>query len=825
LTEVLSWHASRTPEKAYLEFGSPEGLVQALTFEELLRGSTRLAAGLVERGLRKAEPVAIMLPTSLEFFFSFFGVLLAGGIPVPLYPPDRPGQLEDYLRRQSGILANCEARFLITTSSGKRLAPLLAPRVPRLAQLLTAEELSTRAGIFVLPDLRAEDIAFLQYTSGSTGDPKGVVLTHANLLANIRAMGSAIRATSSDVFVSWLPLYHDMGLIGAGLGTLYYGFFLALVSPISFLARPSRWLRMIHGYRGTLAAAPNFAYELCARRIPDSELAGLDLSSWRIAFNGSEPVSADTMRRFSDRFRRFGFRPGAFTPVYGLAESTVGLTFPAPGRGPRVERVNRGALVRDERAIPADASDRTAVELVGAGFPIEGHEVRIVDAQENTLTDRYVGRILFRGPSSTSGYFRNQDATRALFHPSKDPSSPTPWLDSGDYGFLANGELFIAGRAKDVIIRAGRHIFPQEVEDRVGEVPGVRKGCIAVFGSVDSVRGTEKIVIAAETRLTDEAEMASLRTEIGRLGDRLLEGAADEVVLLPPRSIPKTSSGKLRRSACLRLYERGELGRPLSRWKRWTHFGWPLLSARLNQLLRRATDGISGVYAWAVVLALTPVFAFGVAVIPGLANRLRFGTAVIRLALAVIGVKVRVSGEEILRSAGHPSVILPNHASYFDVPVLSTILPVPFHFVAKKEFVSSPVLGFFFRRLGDLFVERFKARDALEDVRAVERAVAGGQSVVIFPEGTFTGQAGLRPFRMGAFQVAARTGAPIIPVAIRGTRSILHADWWLPRRGLVEISVLPPISPKGDSWEEALRLRREARAAILFACGEPEVRE
>jgi acyl-CoA synthetase (AMP-forming)/AMP-acid ligase II len=244
------------------------------------------------RDIKPAEPVAIMLPSSPDYFFSFFGVLMAGGIPVPIYPPARPSQLEDHMRRHVRILDNCLATTLITVAEAKRVAQLLKSQARNLRHIVSVSELMASSAIPTLPTLSADDIAFLQYTSGSTGNPKGVVLTHANLLANIRAMGKTVQASSKDVFVSWLPLYHDMGLIGAWLGSLYYAALFVVMSPLSFLARPERWLWAIHRYRGTLSASPNFGYEYCLRRIKDEDLHGLDLSCWRAAFNRRPRVSA-----------------------------------------------------------------------------------------------------------------------------------------------------------------------------------------------------------------------------------------------------------------------------------------------------------------------------------------------------------------------------------------------------------------------------------------------------------------------------------------------------------------------------------------------------
>src|SRR5208282_176125 len=345
LLEMLDWHVTAHGERTHIVLSEETG-EELLSYQALRQGAEALAAGLQAHDMQQGQTVAIMLPTSRDYFYSFYGVLLAGGIPVPIYPPARLSQIEDHLRRHAGILNNAMATLLITVPKARPLAQQLKSHVACLRSVTTAQELSTSGTELIRPVGKAEDIALLQYTSGSTGNPKGVVLTHANLLANIRAMGQAAQANTSDVFVSWLPLYHDMGLIGAWLGSLYHAIPFVVMSPLTFLTRPERWLWAIHRHRGTLSAAPNFAYELCLRKINDRAIEGLDLSSWRMAFNGAEPVSPHTIQNFQQRYGRYGLRAEALAPVYGLAESAVGLAFPPPGRGPIIDRIQREPFMR-----------------------------------------------------------------------------------------------------------------------------------------------------------------------------------------------------------------------------------------------------------------------------------------------------------------------------------------------------------------------------------------------------------------------------------------------------------------------------------------------
>ncbi len=821
LLDVLDWHADARGPRTHLtlltetDAGPSE---QPLSYCELREVSRRVAAGLMARGLEPGGSVAIMLPTSLDFFAAFFGTLIAGGVPVPIYPPARRSQLEEHLRRQSSILDNCLATMLITVPEARVIARLLRVASPALRHIVSVAELEAPASsspATVRAPVRPQDVAFLQYTSGSTGNPKGVILTHANLLANIRAIGPAIGVVPTDLFVSWLPLYHDMGLIGAWLGTLYYGVPLVVMPPTDFLGRPESWLWAIHRYGATLSAGPNFAYEICASRIDVARLAGLDLSRWRIAFNGAEPVSADTLTRFAERFAAFGFDARAQTPVYGLAESAVGLAFPPLARGPRIDRIDRLELARTGGAVPDTGPE--ALSVVACGRPLSGHEIRVVDATGREQPERREGRIEFRGPSATSGYFRNADATRRLFHDG--------WLDTGDMGYIAEGELFVTGRVKDIIIRGGQHVHPQEAETAIGAIPGIRKGCVSVFGVPDRATGTERVVALAETRETDPAKQEALRRAVAATMTALHGAPPDDVVLAPPHAVPKTSSGKLRRAACRELYEHGMSGAaPRAVWSQLLRLVVTGSVARIRDAIARLGAFAYGAYAW-TLLAATAVVALVLAVVlPRRVWRRRAATLLARAFVAASGVPVRVTGSEHVPPAG-PIVVIANHASYLDGLVLLTVLPERCDFVAKRELAELFLTRFLLSRIGTHFVERFEVEQSVEAARALAARASEGASFAFFPEGTFAREPGLRPFHMGAFVAAATSGATIVPIALRGTRSVLRAGQWLPRRGVVQIVVGAPIAGEGSDWAAAARLRDRSRAAILSACGEPDLED
>ncbi|MFM9885766.1 MAG: AMP-binding protein [Burkholderiales bacterium] len=819
LLEVLAWHVAHQPARRHVTLHVSDERDEYLTIGDLDARARRIAAGLRAAGLRPGEACALMLPTSLEFLCVTFGILLAGGVPVPIYPPFRLSQLEDHLRRQAGILANAKATLLVTVREGRRFGNLLRGKAVSLRGVVTPKDLETHPPLRDVAPVTGEDVALIQYTSGSTGNPKGVVLTHAQLLANIRAMGRAAQVTSQDVFVSWLPLYHDMGLIGAWLGSLYYAMSLVLMAPTSFLARPSRWLWTIHRHRATITAAPNFAYELCAMRLDDADLTSLDLTSLRWAFNGAEPVSAQTMDRFARRFAPYGFDSRALAPVFGLAECALDLTFPQAGRGVRVDYVDRDALMRSRRAVSIDQKDAAARPFVSCGRVLDGYSIRIADDAGRALPERAIGRIEFNGPSATRGYFNQPIATAALFDGA--------WLDSGDLGYLANGELYITGRGKDLIIRGGHNIYPYDLEEAVGQVAGIRKGCVAVLGVGDEGQGSERVVIIAETREKDPALRDTMRRAINVHAIQLIGGPADEIVLVPPQSVLKTSSGKIRRAATRDRYLQGLInahGRPVwwqiaRLWLAGSASGFIPFAARSLERVQWVPWVAYGVWAWMAFAAVT-VFAFVLTfLIRTSADRQRWWRRLARLSAWLTGIRIEVDHLERL-PRDRPVVLVANHSSYLDAIVIAAALPVDASFVAKAEFRRYWPMRRFLESVDTVFVERFDSAAGIEGAREVTRAASNGRTLALFPEGTFKLESALLPFRMGAFVASAESGLPVVPVTLIGTRALLPERAWLPRRGRVRIVVGEPIAPRGAGWEAAMQLRNAARHTIETTLGQ-----
>lgn len=798
LVDVLNWHAERTPERVHIHLR--EGDTETpIRYGDLLAASQHVGAGLRALGVRRGDNVALMLRTEAVFFPVFLGTLIAGAVPVPIYPPFRPDQIEEYARRQRGILRNASARVLVTFTEALPVARLLRGAVPSLEHVTTMDGLGEGA----IPTLPAR---------WESGDPKGVLLSHANILANIRAIGAAIAVRPDDVTVSWLPLYHDMGLIGAWLGSLYHGIPLVLLSPLAFLSRPSRWLSAVHEHSGTVSPAPNFAFDLCVHKIADQEIQGLDLRSWRLAMNGSEAVSAETIERFIRRFAPYGFHARAMCPVYGLAEASVALTTSPTDRPARVDALLREPFERRREVHPAGSTDPHALRFVSCGRALPGHQIRVVDASDQPLGERAEGHVQFRGPSVTSGYFRNPDATRAVLHDG--------WMDSGDLGYQAEGELFITGRVKDIIIQAGRNICAQEVEEAAGGAPGVRKGCIAAFGLHDPALGTERLVVVAETRERDRTRWDGLRAAVQQHVTTAIGVPPDVVVIARPGSVLKTPSGKIRRSAIRDAYLRGTLGRRRPLVVQQTRLAVADLRARSARMAEAMGRFLFTSYVLTVSVPMLAILWIYLLIGPSGRRADRAVKWCCRMALAICGLRPRVSGIEHLDGVG-AAILAANHASYIDSIVLMAAIPTDFRFLAKQRLAGYPLLGTAIRKAGHVTIEKATLAQQLSGADVLTRLLREGWRMVVFPEGTFYRRAELLPFRLGAFKAAVDTGRPIVPITLRGTRRVLPDETWLLRRGPIDVIISAPLIPAGRGWQEIVRLRDEARTIIAHGCGEP----
>jgi acyl-CoA synthetase (AMP-forming)/AMP-acid ligase II len=544
-------HAAKLEERTGVTLlpEDEQGPERRLSYRGLYAEARALAAVLDARGLRRGDRVLVVLPTSFEFLIVFFALLRLGAVPCPSYPPAALEKVEVGLDRLRHIASHAGAALCITNRELHPLMGDLAHGVPGMREVVEIEDLlassphpSKRA------EARGEGPAFIQYTSGSTSHPKGVLLSHGNLVANIQAIGQALQINRHDVGVSWLPLYHDMGLIGVVLFCIYWRLPLVLMSPTAFLVRPARWLQAIHRFRGTLSAAPNFGYARCVRHVRAAQRQGLDLSSWRVALNGAEPVNAATLAQFEESFAPHGFAASAMLPVYGLAEASLAVTFPRVGEPRRSLAVDRAALAAGH--VRAAAADRPAAHLVGLGRAVPGHDVRVVDSAGMEVDPDEVGHILVKGPSVMKGYFNDEEATRAVVQDG--------WLWTGDLGFFAGGGLYVAGRAKDLIIVGGKNHYAEDLERVAEHVDGIRPGGAVAFGVYDEENARDILVVVCEATVTGDAALALVDAVTQRVCDEC-RVTPDEVVLVPPGTLPKTSSGKRQRGLCRQRYLADEL--------------------------------------------------------------------------------------------------------------------------------------------------------------------------------------------------------------------------------------------------------------------------
>lgn len=527
------------------------GLETYYPYADISRRAQAAAGFLQAAGLQKGDRVAIVLPTAVEFMEAFLGTQMAGGIPAALYPPFRLGKLDEYFSRLRRLLNKMGARFLITDARISKLLGSGVTGVSSLKDVIDAVNLKKGTGWRRVP-VGADDIAFLQFSSGTTVEPKAVAVSHSNLMHNLTMMEAGIGGGTPEEFVGggvcWLPLYHDMGLVGCLYLGLHYPGNMTFMGPETFIGRPAMWLQAISKYRGVVSPAPHFAYGLCLKKVRDEDMEGVDLSSWRVALNGAEPIDVETMERFTERFSRWGFKREAMTPVYGLAEAGLGVSFSDMNEAAVVTEFDRDALSAEGRATRG-----TGRKLPSVGKAMLGLSIEIQDENGNALPEGLAGRIMVKGPSITKGYFNDPEMNAATIRDG--------WLDTGDIGFFFEGNLYIGGRAKDLIIIRGRNYAPQEMEELLIDIPGLRTGCAVAVGIQVEGQG-EDLLILAELDPMSKRPAEEILTEIR---NRLLSGlslAPYHIELLPAGTLPRTSSGKLRRSDALRQYVAGELVPP-----------------------------------------------------------------------------------------------------------------------------------------------------------------------------------------------------------------------------------------------------------------------
>ena len=573
LTDLLRWRALEQPKRlayTFLKDGETEAV--CLTYGELDRQARAIAAHLQSLGV-SGERVLLLYPSGLEYIAAFFGCMYAGAVAVPVYPP----RLNRSVERLQAIVSDAEAAMVLTARQcASKTEPWLTQTIDlgRVLWLHTDTLSDDAADAWQQPAIDSQTLAFLQYTSGSTGTPKGVMLSHGNLLHNVQLIQSAFQQTATSVGVSWLPLYHDMGLIGGLLEPLYAGFPCVLMSPMAFLQRPLRWLQAITRYQATASGGPNFAYDLCVRRVTPAQRATLDLRHWDIAFNGAEPVRPDTLERFTAAFASCGFRHQAFYPCYGLAEATLIVTGNQKGTTPVVQTVHKTTL-EQHQVSAATTNDTTAHRIVSCGRILADQQCLIVDPEtRHSCQPGQVGEVWVAGACVAQGYWRRPEETVQTFQAYVADTGAGPFMRTGDLGFVWQDQLFVTGRLKDVIIIRGANHYPQDIEFTVEQShASLRPGCGAAF-SVE-VDGEERLVVVHEVERryqpprqhlperrqvhvdpgSDPAHPQPLQVDVV-IGDIRQAVAGNHglqthaVLLLRAGGIPKTSSGKIQRHAC-----------------------------------------------------------------------------------------------------------------------------------------------------------------------------------------------------------------------------------------------------------------------------------
>jgi fatty-acyl-CoA synthase len=553
LTEGLDYTARG---ETGANFFSPRGdLAHVLPYRELRERAQDLAIRLRASRLRRGDRVGLIAETTPDFLIVFFACQYAGLVPVPLPLSINFGGRQAYAERLRGMLLAAGARAAV--ASEELIETLKVAAAPTAASLV-----ATPAELYALPakdaglaPLQADEACYIQYSSGSTSFPKGVLVTQRAIIANAQAIAlHGMRLRSGDRCTTWLPLYHDMGLVGCCVTPIMSQIPIDYLASTSFARRPLLWLKLISDHGGTISFSPTFGFELCARRAGTASIDGLDLRRWRVAGIGGEMIRPSALHEFAERFAASGFDGRAFLPSYGLAEATLAVTFPTLGQGIRLDVVERGEAIERRRiAKPIrrnGLTERPSRAFVMCGRPMPGYAVEIRDEHNRPLAERRIGKVCIQGPSLMTGYYRNPDATRSV-------TTPDGWLDTGDMGYVVDGELVITGRSKDLIIFSGRNIWPQDIEWAVEKVEGVRHGDVAAF-AVDDAEDRERVVVMVECRLTAPEAQAQLRREVAATVHRVA-GVDCDVVLVPKGSLTFTTSGKLSRAAAKSGYLGGEL--------------------------------------------------------------------------------------------------------------------------------------------------------------------------------------------------------------------------------------------------------------------------
>lgn len=545
-TAVLRDFYEREPDRVSVTLQHPNQPDFHITYRELIERSNDYAAAYARAGVKPGDVVILILQHGKDLVYSFWGAVLLGAIPSMMPFLTEKLSPERYRADLAALFSHshpkgvvtypefeADVKMLATESGYSACEVFITDRIPQQEKL----DLSSLPGM----NAAETDIVLLQHSSGSTGLQKGVALSHRAIFNHLDAYGESIRLTRDDVIVSWLPLYHDMGLIACFLLPILRGVHVVQMSPFDWVRAPWRLLRTISDYRGTLTWLPNFAYNFCAQKIRDRDLEGVDLSSWRASINTSEPVRFKSHEMFYERFKSYGLKFETLQTSYGMAENVFAATQNDLSKLPYVEEIDRESFIADKVARPA-FDGRPAIQMMSCGQPIPNTAIRVVDSKGHDVPERHVGEIVLKSNCMLTGYYNRADITKKAF-------LPGGWYMSGDYGYMVNGEVFVAGRKKDMIIVGGKNVYPQDLEALACEVPGVHPGRTVAFGLFDESQGTEEVVIIAEVDSEDEAEHERVADEIRKHVTKNSAIAARYVRVVGPKWVLKTSSGKVARSA------------------------------------------------------------------------------------------------------------------------------------------------------------------------------------------------------------------------------------------------------------------------------------
>ena len=555
IAELLEQDPARLPNPLFTLIGHT-GQITTHSMAELRDGAHRWAHTMCN-AVEKGDRVVLCMPTSMDFLHGFFAVQLLGAVAVPMpYAFHRQAEyLEEYLKTRASVIDDCGAVALVTHPDLEDVSLMLAERCGSLRNVYTTADLDETAIAFEPRLVQADELALLQYTSGSTGTPKGVEITHRSMIWNLTGIGKGMQAVEGDKVVSWLPLYHDMGLIGGWLWPLANGCEHAIMATEVFLTNPFFWLQAMTQIKATITVAPNFGYALCVKRVKDEMLGSLDLSNLRVALCGAEPIDGAVMAAFHDRFAKAGLSPHVLIPVYGLAEATLAVTFCDPESPIMAKSLDRQKLEVDGIVEEVPPETEGALTVVCVGTPLLDSRVRVVGDDDQPLPDGSQGEIAVQSGSVMKGYFQRPDVSAGALRGG--------WLHTGDLGFVHDGRLFVTGRIKDLIITYGRNFYPHDIEWLAAEAKGVRTGCVAAFGVPNEDASTEEIVLVAETRVTQRDELVQMRRDIRKLLISTIECNPKHIVLVAPRRVPKTTSGKIRRVEARRQFLAGEIDKLL----------------------------------------------------------------------------------------------------------------------------------------------------------------------------------------------------------------------------------------------------------------------